>query len=326
MRRLLPLLLAVLLLGGCAARDPIAAMTSTSGEDQRIPSPADEAILPRQEQVTLWFRLEDEPLLAPETRTLEISPTAPFELTLLQALTSGPAAASTELRGLFPPGTRVLSTHLEGRTLFVTLSPQIMNDFADEPALWASDARWADEVPLRRRLAMQAIVATVTENCDVDQVVILVEQTSRGSDSLRLRERYYRAGGDANALAAPLTRDESVLLTPGNTLQVILTCWQERDWPGLYRYIARTDPASGEARPAYDAFAAQADGLPHLTAFTASAGSISPDGQSAVFSVTLTLLTDGQSRTVTCTLRLHRERGMWHISLTQLNGREGDLP
>lgn len=327
MRRMLILLLALcLLLSGCQARDPIAPLLTATSTDLSIPAPADEGVTPQEAEVTLWFRFGSEPLLAPETRTLDLSPTAPFELTLLQALTGGPAAASTELSGLFPPGTRVLATHLQGRTLFVTLSRQIMNDFADEPAIWASQADWAAEVPLRRALGMQAIAATVTENCDVDQVVILVEQTERGSDSMRLRQRYYRTGGDESALAAPLTRDESVLLTPANTLQVILTCWQTRDWARLYRFVTRTDPASGEARPDYDAFAAQMDALPHLTAFTASPGSVSPDGQSAVFTITLTLLENGQSRTATGVLRLHRERGLWRVGVSQLDGREGDLP
>ena len=324
MRKLLLLLLtACLLLSGCTARDPIAPMLTDPVEDQPIPSAASEASIPREAEVTLWFRFGTEPVLAPEIRTIDVSPTAPFEATLLQALANGPAAASTELSGLFPPGTRVLATHLQGRTLFVTLSPQIMNDFADEPAAWASQPEWAVEVPLRRQLAMQAIAATVTENCDVDQVVILVEQTARGSDSLRLRQQYYRTGADDGALAAPLTRDEAPLLTPANTLRIILGSWQARDWSRLVRYTARTD---GSAKPGYDAFAVRADALPHLTGFTASEGNVSPDGQTARFTVTLELLVNGRPVAATCTIRLERERGLWRVSLDQLEGREGDLP
>lgn len=322
---LLVLALSLLLLTGCEGRDPIAAMVSTA-TDITVPAPAPEAALPRQESVTLWFRLGTEPLLAPETRSITLTPAAPFELTLLQALTGGPAASSLELNGLFPPGTKVLSTHLQGRTLFVTLSRQIMNNFADEPSAWATDPAWAAEVPLRRQLAMQAIAATVTENCDVDKVVILVEHTAQSGDSLRLRQGYYRVTPDANALAEPLTRDESVLLTPVNTAKLILDRWQLRDWARLYAFIARTDASTGEARPAYDAFAARMDSLPHLTGFTLSDGSVSPDGQSAVFSVRLTLLDDGRERIAEGTLRLHREKGIWRIDLSQFSGREGDLP
>ena len=322
---LLAMAMCLLLLTGCEKRDPIAAMVSTA-TDLTVPAPAPDAALPRQASVTLWFRLGTEPLLAPETRTITLTPAAPFELTLLQALTGGPAASSLELNGLFPPGTKVLSTHLQGRTLFVTLSRQIMNNFADEPSGWAADPAWAAEVPLRRQLAMQAIAATVTENCDVDRVVILVEHTADSGDSLRLRQGYYRNAPDANALAAPLLREESILLTPGNTLHVILDCWQLQDWSRLYPFIARTDAATGEARPTYDAFATRMAGLPHLTGYTFSAGSVSPDGQSAVFTVRLTLMDSGHDRTANGILRLHREKGIWRIDLSQFSGREGDLP
>ena len=319
MRQLLPLLLALtLLLGGCAPRDPLEEMVSAA--DAPIPAPQPTNVAPQEAAATLWFRFSSEPLLAPETRVLSLSPTAPYELTLLQALAAGPAAASLELTGLFPPGTRVLATHRQGRTLFVTLSRQILNDYADEKSLAA------DESVLRRRLAMQAIAATVTENCDVDSVVILLEQTATGGSSLRLRQSYYRDGSDASALAAPLQRDESLLLTPANTLHIVLDCWQSRNWARLYPSIARSDAATGQARPAYEDFAAQMEALPHLTGFSASAGSISSDGQTVVFSATLTLLDDGQTATTTATLRLHRERGLWRISLSQLTGREGLTP
>lgn len=316
MKRCFLLLCALcLLLCGCEARDPIQPMAAM--EDAAVPAPSGEQLIPREADVVLWFRFGAEPLLAPETRTLALSPTAPFEMTLLQALTGGPAAASTELEGLFPPGTRVTATHRQERTLFVTLSRQIMNDYADEQS---------GEGLLRRRLAMQAIAATVTENCDVDQVIVLVEQTDSGSDSLRLRQGYYRDGSDATALAAPLLREESVLLTPQRTLETILDCWQTQNWQRLYPWIARTDHADGSARPAFEEFAEHMDAQPALTSWAISGGSVSPDGQSAVFSADFTRLISGQTVDASGILRLHRERGIWRISLSQLTRKEGDLP
>ena len=326
MRRMIPvLLLLCLLLCSCQASDPIAPMASTA-TDLYIPAPDAAEALPREDMATLWFRFGSEPLLAQEQRVLTLSPTAPYELTLLQALAAGPAAASTELSGLFPPGTKVLSTHRQGRTLFVTLSRQIMNDFPDEPADWAANPAFSAETPLRRQLAMQAIAATVTENCDIDQVVILVEQTSQGSDSLRLRQRYYRTPGMSEDLAAPLMRDESMLLTAHQTLALILDCCAEQNLPRLYPFIARKDPANGKDRPTYETFCAQMDTLPRLSDWEASAGSVSADGQSAVFNVRLTLLDGGQVREHRCVIRLHRERDLWRIGLSQLTEREVSAP
>ncbi len=324
MRRLILLLLACLLLTGCTAHDPLVPMAATvTDEHFVIPEPDGTALPDTQESATLWFRFGAEPLLAPEQRHISVSPTTPYELALMQALLSGPAASSTELHSLFPPGTRVLSTHRQGRLLFVTLSRQIMNDYADEPDSWAADASWQIESPLRRTLAMQSIAATITENCDVDQVVILVEQSSTATDSLRLRQSYYRAGGDASALAAPLTRSEALLLSPQTTMETILQCWSERDWARLYLYTARRDPATGLDRPAYEDFAAAMDALPHLTDSRVSGGNVTADGQRAAFTLHAALLRDGHESALEDVLvRLCRERGIWRIGLSQLTGRE----
>lgn len=331
MRRMLPLALALLFcltLTGCAPHDPLAPMaTAQPAGASDIPSPNADELAAQLASATLWFRFGTEPLLAPEVRQIAVSPTTSYELALLQALLGGPSLSSTELNGVFPPGTRVLSTHRRDRMLFVTLSRQIMNAYADEPDAWQTLDGWAQEVPLRRQLAMQAIAATITENCDVDQIVILVEQGDQTSDSLRLRQSYYRTGGDENALAAPLTRDESLLLSPQTALDTILACWSARDWQRLYLYVARRDPATGMNRPDPESFPAEMDALPHLISWEASGGSVSHDGLYATFTLHATFMKDGQTtRMDSGILRLCTERSIWRIGLSQLNNREGTAP
>ena len=102
-------------------------------------------------------------MLAAERRTVSRLTNEPYETALLRLLLEGPSLNAPALRGLFPAGTRVISTSRQGEMLFVTLSYQLMNGYSDEPSNWRSDTAWAQEVPLRRRLAMQAIAATVTE-------------------------------------------------------------------------------------------------------------------------------------------------------------------
>lgn len=322
MKKLLPLLLCLMLLGGCSAPDPLQQAASPAG-DVHIPAAGADASLPQgEETATLWFRFGTEPLLAPETRSLRRSPTAPWEFTLLEALIGGPAAASTELRGLFPPGTQVLSTQRHERRLFVTLSHQIMNAYADEPDNWAASEAWREEAPLRRILAMQAIAATVTESCDVDEVVILVEQ-KQITNSLRLRQAYYLTGDDAAILAEPLTRDESLLLTHRRCMEIILQCWSERNWLRLHRYVAASDPATGQQRPGEASFAAEMETLPHLISFDLSGGSVSGNGQQAVFTLEGRCMASGREYDLhSAVIRLLREQGQWRIPLSQLTGRE----
>ena len=319
MRRLRPLFLCCLLLTGCT-RDPIAPMVSGASGD--VPAPAVAGLPASTHTATLWFRFGEEPFLASEARVIHASPQESYALSLMRALLEGPGIAAAELNGLFPQGTQVLSVTQSGRMMYVTLSRHIMNGYADEPSNWRDQPEWAAEVPLRRKLAMQSISATLTENCSVDTVVILVDQGREATDSLRLRQSYYTLDGDA-ALADPLKRDEALLLTPMRTAEIILQCWQERDFTRLYRYVARTDPATAQPRPEVTAFMDAMSGLPHLLWAVAEGGSISADGQAAVFTVGGAWLDQGAEQPFDgMVLRLNREKGLWRMGLSELSVRE----
>lgn len=319
MRKLLPLLLCCLLLTGCR-RDPIAPMVS--GVTGDVPAPAVAELPASAHTATLWFRFGGEAFLASEARMIHFSPQESYALCLMRALLEGPSAAAPELTGLFPQGTQVLSVTQSGRVMFVTLTRHIMNGYADEPSSWRDKPEWAAEVPLRRKLAMQSIAATLTENCGVDEVIILVEQGHEATDSLRLRRSYYTLDGDT-ALADPLKRDEALLLTPTRTAEIILQCWQERDFARLCRYVARTDPAGAQSRPEEAVLIAAMSDLPHLLWAVAEGGSVSADGQTAVFTVGGAWLDQGAEHPFDgMVLRLKREKGLWRVGLSELTGRE----
>ena len=306
------LLLCCLLPAGCN-RDPLSPIAAPSANG--IPAPVVTGRPENSYLATLWFRYGTEPLLAPETRIITHSRAEGHALALVQALLAGPGATASGLSSLFPQGTQVISCTQTENIMFVMLSRHIMNGYADEPVSWRDDPYWAAEVPLRRKLAMQSIAATLTENCNVDSVVILVEHT--GSDSLRLRQSYYME--DSDALAEPLSRDESLLLTPARTAEIILQCWQERDFSRLYHYIALADPINGEIRPEAADFPALLADLPRLLHASAEGGSVSLDGKTAVFTVSGVWLEEGNETPFTgMVLRLTREQGVWRIGLGQL--------
>ena len=308
MKKLLLLLLA-LLLTGCAAH-PLSESVTPLATDITPPQPDAPESLATQSTATLWFRYLDEPLLACETRALTLSPDQPMEMTLIGALLDGPDAQSTDLTALFPAGTRVLSTVRQGRTLFVTLSRQIMDGYPDEPLNWRSNPVWAVEMPLRRRLCMQSLIATVTENCDVDTVQVLLEQQGAATDSLRLRQRYYLDTDDEQRLADPLVRDDALLLSPGTAMSTALTLWQQQDWPRLARYVTDADA---------DALAARLGGLPPLVDYDFTGPAIT--GQTATFTLTATVRGDAGPITLSGRiLRLTRERERWRVTMDQLAG------
>ena len=319
------ILLCALLLTSCASVSsqlgtPITETTAIPKVDTVMPSTVDDESISFSDTATLYFRYLDEPYLAAETRTIRQLPSQSYELALLNELLAGPGTGSVDLAGLFPSNVRVLSTVKQGRTLFVTLSGEIMNQYADEPIDWQENDYWRREVPLRRQLCMQGIVATVTENCNVDQVQILVQSVGV-TDSLRLKQNYFMDDAEDNVLVGPMTRDEALLLSPDTTLDVALSCWTTHDWQRLYLYIAARDRQTSIARPVYRDFVSRMEALPHIAAFARESGSVTANGLQATFAVDFSVLRDGQTTVLpNRIIHLSRENGLWKISLAQLTG------
>ncbi len=314
---------------GCGALN--ARMPNPLAEAATTLPPEVEAVSPRllndapevsRGAATLYFRLGTEPYLAPESRVVSQSPSQAYEMALIAQLLSGPGAQSQALKPLFPEGTRVLSTVRQGRTLFVTLSREIMDAYPDEPVDWQESDHWRVECRLRRKLCMQSLVATVTENCDVDQVQVLVQQSGEAIGSLRLRQNYFLDDSEDNVLVGPMTRDASLLLEPDAAIDVILSCWRDQDWQRLYPYLTQRDPQTGEELPALNELVKRMTGLPGITAFRRGSASIAPGGEQATYAVDFTVSAGGgqTNQAGGRIVRLYRENGLWKTSLRQLTG------
>lgn len=312
------LLLCASMLAGCSTAGLSlqgAISTRVPGTNPALPEAEAPDALSTRETATLFFRYLSEPYLAAETRIITHSPSQPYELALITELLSGPGSHTTDLTSLFPTGTQVLSTVSQGRTLFVTLSKEIMNPYPDDGS--SSPA----ERTLRRQLCMQSLVATVTENCDFDQVQVLVEQTDGAAGSLRLQKRYFLEDPHSDELVDPLTRQAGMLLTPSASMDVICQLWRSRDWQRLYLYIARYDPSTGMERVSYRDFVTAMENLPMLVDYSLTGGSVSLDGARATYTLdALTLQSGRDTQHQGRTLRLCRENGVWRVTLAQLTG------
>lgn len=325
-KRLLLLLLAasLALWSGCSGqrRDVNTNVaTPAVSQGQPMPEAKDESVVHQKGDAVLWFRYLNEPILAPEYRGITQVSGQSYEMALLTELLSGPSTRRNDLSALFPEGTRVLSTVKQGRVLFVTFSSELLNSLQDEPVDWREYDNWRVEAPMRRRLAMQSLVATVTDNCDLDQVQVLVSQEGNSSNSMRLRQNYYLDDSEDSVLTEPLTRQESLLLTPATVLDTVLVCWKERDWLRLYSYLASRNPASGVARPEYRVFLQAMDASPVLVDFATSGGGVSPDGGMVVYTLDC-LISRGTETAYYVSgkvLRLVREGSLWKITFEQLS-------
>lgn len=259
-------------------------------------------------QVTLYFRYMDEPALAAETRTISVPRDESLEYAIVEALVNGPSAGHSDLKRLLPAATKVESVVSRDELLFVTFDDGFLEDGV--PDNWAADEAWQTEAPLMRRLITQSIAASLTESTAYTGVQILVHKEGEVQASLRLDNSYFLQG--ATGLSDPVVRDETLLLTPQNTADTLLTAWQQHDATRLYRYMAE------DGKPVQDSFEAMLSVLPSLAEYTVSGGSVAQDGQTAVITCGLRVNgTNGETEVKAYPLLLTRENGIWKMTWAQ---------
>ncbi len=315
-RRILAILLLctmLFLLSGCVSQtaDPL-----LKNETTAVPGLAMNVTAASADQnnadvvsVTLYFRYLDEPMLAPEMRTLTVPQDESLEYAIVQALVDGPSAGHTDLRRLLPAATQVESVVSPDDILFVTLNEDFLYD--DIPDGWAENENWINEAPVLRKLIVQSIVASVTENNPYTGVQMMIHKSDEVQASLRLDNSYFLNG--STGLSDPIVRDESLLLTPANTAKRILTAWQEHDYETLYLYMAL------EGRPSQASFAETLSLAASLDTFTVSSGSVANNGQAATITAGIKLLSsDGSKEIKAYPILLMRENGVWKLSYDRL--------
>ena len=119
---LLLVLLLVMMVGCAPSSSSMEALSVTAApQEDEIPRADGDDAAATDTSALIWYRCGDEPMLAAERRTVSRLPNEPYETALLRRLLDGPSLNAPALRGLFPAGTRVISTSRQGEMLFVTL-------------------------------------------------------------------------------------------------------------------------------------------------------------------------------------------------------------
>lgn len=315
----------LLVLGGCSRMPPAPQATATPDATPlaeiapQLPEEVSSTEVTRidRRDVSLYFRMQGEEMLACEYRTLWIPKDKQVEMTLIEALIGGPGASRQELVGLFPPGTKVVKVWATDDMLSVLLNRAFLGAPADAPVDWSVDDTWRSEVYRRRRMALASIVNTITEATEYTSVQFLVNDRDDDPTGRRLFLSELYEDADSDQLLVPIMRSEEMLLTHYNTAALILDCWKSQAYERIYSLLAQDG-----ARPVDSAvFAQQMAAQPRrLVRFWLSPGTVSEDGQSAVMELTYeyiagegTLLVDNHP------LRMVRENGLWKVSHSELS-------
>ena len=301
-----------LLLGGCYEQlNPLSKNEATPApglSEEVFAAVADENNA-GQIRATLYFRYLDEPMLAGECRALSVRADRRPEQAIIDALLEGPSAGNADMRRLLPAEAQVISVTSRGQVLFVTFNEAFLNDGI--PENWAETDAWRTEAPLRRKLILQSIVASITENYPYTGVQFLVYRENETQTSLRLDNEYYLDG--SVGLSEPIVRDDALLLTPHSTAKTMLNAWAQKDYERMYKYLSK------QGRPVYSAFVEALDAAPSADVFSIGASSVYDDGQTGAVTVFLRLISGGEETQVLgYPLLLVRENCVWKIAYQRL--------
>ena len=249
---------------------------------QRTQSASDEL------EVTLYYRYGETAVLGMERHTLDLRREETIARSIVEQLVAGPDGAHGRLSGVFPRDTQVLSVTTEGSTVFVTLSENFLGRPDGAPEDWEDVAGWQTEATLRRWLAVQSLVCSLTEGGRYQRVQLYV---ARSDDDVPERIPlcwFDQSITDRAVVLAACSRDDQVILTPHRAMQMILYGWQERDASAVYTLLCADEDGQMLTLSAFEAKLREAD----VSLMTAeiTGGTIDATGRAA------TIVIDGAIR------------------------------
>lgn len=276
-------------------------------------NPKAEAANKDTSSVTLYFCYRGENILAGETRAIDVPVSDTLEAAVVNALLKGPSADRDELSGLFWNGVELIGVSSNEDILFVTLSDKFIS--TDPTEISIQDGT----VEEQKKLAIYSIVNTIIEMGKYSRVQILVDR-----ENTETGERITRgeAGwtGDSNVYLEPLGREETLILTPENTLKEALESFAIKDWTRLYNFTAYSSPDS-TIKPELGSFSdALSSGNVQLLSYNVTGSNISFDGKSSVVMLDYTIKTrsgDTINRT-NIPFVMVRTNDIWELSYSSL--------
>ena len=264
--------------------------------------------------VTLYYRFENTQTLGAQRAQLDIRREETVATSIVQRLIDGPAISYDRLHGLFPQGTQLVSVTGEDTTAFVTLTRGFLGKPDGAPADWEDSFAWQEEAALRRRMAVQSIVLSLTEGGRFQRVQMYVADSD---DDIPERIPMYYFDpymSDAVTVLAASPRDEAAMLTPRKAMEMILEAWKASDYDMLYALMA---PDGENNLPSQNVFETQMmDRDISLLVYDMTDGTVSLDGQTATMVVNAQIRSreGGDAQIIRESVPLVRVKDNWAIT------------
>ena len=188
--------------------------------------------------VNLYFGSGDDYALIGETRVIDAPVNERLEMAVVSELIKGPSSSKGEFSQLINPKTEVIDISDNGETLFVTLSKEFLTPVDTGGNEDTTTDKYIKETKQKMRLAVYSIVDTLIELSGYPRVQILIDEDGSGNGS---RVSKSKVGFDGEGSLEPLERNGDIILTPKNTVKMLLDVMESKDWSRVYNLISSND-------------------------------------------------------------------------------------
>ena len=254
----------------------------------------------------LYFGDSTGKYLVPEFRLVDVPANQSIEEFIVIELIKGPTSDLGDKRSVINPSCEVKSVQTSGDVLTIT--------FDDEFLDWSFLGQDTEtEVNRTKLLAVTSIVNSLVETTGYSQVQILVDKNNAGVGTRVLAEDVgISAAGDR--ILGPIGWDDEYVLDAENTLRVLMSALQKKDYDEAYSIIAYE--SNGEtAKPSRSMFENELDNCPVIESFTIHGFSPNPQNQHCcvIVSYTLRELTGASITRSSVPAMLLRENDAWKM-------------
>lgn len=313
-KTILALLLALALaLTGCSRQYYGGITERTDGVDsaytQDILPESQNSAYGQQIGATLYFRYLSEDLLAGVEQQFTVTAENTLEQLVVQALIDGPQDTQYQYNALINPDTRLVSIKEQSGYLSITLSSEFLDRMGQD----------IDQEATRRRLGVLSIVNAVTAIGNYSRVLILIDENNTGNGE---RLTYAEAGWEelGDRTIEPMERDTSVILSPENVIDIVMSAIVEKDYERLEYYLAAVD-YDGATRPTSTGVADALAGKASIVGYSLDGpATVSGDGERAVAMLSITYIDAGghTAQLTALPIRMLHE-DVWKVSFQALD-------
>lgn len=301
-----------LFVAGCS---PLTTETNPNEDTPLFPGDTSKA---QAKEYMLYFQLLNENYIVPELRTLTIPESKSIEQILIQELISGPKDNSTNIINNINTNTRVVSVSGNEDVLFVTLSNQFLSPPKEYQEKWDEEQEVEDMILKTRKMALYAMVNTVTELGRYSFVQFYIDYDSNGTGTRPTRKEMGFVGEGETQLIEPLSRDTNIIFSPKSSILTIMNSVIEKNWAEVTKYTSYSENLDADINELIRQL--ELSNLSLLDySITSETISLNGDYAVVVLSYSFESVDGTENSNNNISVKLILENGIWKCSIESLN-------